>query len=81
MTLYRSQIKRIVITSSILAILSTVKEGATREFNEEDWADEFVELVKEQGNKSSADAKYRASKTLAEKGKLFTSDILKWDSL
>jgi hypothetical protein len=76
-TLYRSQIKRVVITSSILAVLSTVKEGVTRKFNEDDWADEFVELVKEQGNKSSADAKYRASKTLAEKGRPSKLDTLR----
>ncbi|KAF9482967.1 D-lactaldehyde dehydrogenase [Pholiota conissans] len=60
------QIKRIVITSSILSVLSTVKSGR-RVFNEEDWADEFVNLVKELGSKASGDAKYRASKMLAEK--------------
>ncbi|KAF8959881.1 D-lactaldehyde dehydrogenase [Flammula alnicola] len=60
------QIKRVVVTSSIVAVISTVT-GSPRTFDEKDWGDEFVKTVGEKGKKSSPDEKYRASKTLAEK--------------
>lgn len=39
-------------------------------FDETNWADEFVNEVKTLGMAASKMSKYRASKTLAEKGKL-----------
>ncbi|KAF5312294.1 hypothetical protein D9619_003807 [Psilocybe cf. subviscida] len=58
-------IKRIVVTSSLAAIFSTVADPP-RTFTEADWGDEFVEAVKQKGKKSTGNEKYRASKTLAE---------------
>jgi len=60
-------VKRIIITSSVGAIFSTVNEP-NMTFDETDWADEPVNVVKEQGANASAMFKYRASKILAEKG-------------
>jgi hypothetical protein len=39
-------------------------------FSEVDWNEQSVEEVEEQGIKAPGISKYRASKTLAEKGKL-----------
>jgi nucleoside-diphosphate-sugar epimerase len=59
-------VKRIVITSSLAAIFSTVT-NPPRTFTESDWADEFVEAVQRKGKQSTGNEKYKASKTLAEK--------------
>ena len=61
--------KRIVVTSSVAAILSNLTaEGSTVTFDETQWGDESVKIVKEQREKAPEMIKYRASKTLAEKG-------------
>ena len=61
--------KRIVITSSVSAIMSN---SNSKEYpvtlDETRWADESVKIVIEQGAEAPENFKYRASKTLAEKG-------------
>jgi hypothetical protein len=63
---YRHAVKRIVITSSITAILRF--EAAPITVTEADWGNMFVEQVKQYGKDATAMAKYSASKVLAEKG-------------
>jgi len=63
----RHSVKRIVITSSCAAIQRDIKEPGFV-YDENDWADESIQEVKELGRKASPTAKYRASKALAERG-------------
>lgn len=63
----RSNVNRIVITSSYGAILSTVIKPEVT-FHENDWAGEFVQTVKDKGKDGPMMAKYRASKVLGERG-------------
>jgi nucleoside-diphosphate-sugar epimerase len=65
-----AKIKRIVITSSCAAILQKVTEP-TITFDETSWGDDFVRAVEEQGRDAPMIFKYRASKTLAERGGYF----------
>jgi len=65
-----ARIKRIVITSSCAAILQKVTEP-TITFDETSWGDDFVRAVEEQGRDAPMIFKYRASKTLAERGGYF----------
>ena len=62
----RSNVKRVVITSSAVAILELGHLGKI--FNEEDWNEKSVNDVKASGRKAENMDKYFASKTLAEKG-------------
>jgi len=59
-------VKRIVITSSGAAILRDSPTPST--FSELDWNEQCLEIVKEKGRDAPNMMKYRASKTLAEKG-------------
>jgi len=59
------KVKRVVITSSIAAIISNKLPPYT--YTEADWNDVSEGIVREQGKKASAVHKYRASKTLAER--------------
>ena len=59
-------VKRIVITSSCASIVRVVHEP-TR-LTEEDWGNEAIEWTERDGKDASPLTKYRASKTLAEKG-------------
>ncbi|KAJ3877793.1 D-lactaldehyde dehydrogenase, partial [Lentinula edodes] len=63
--LNNSSIRRIVVTSSTAAIIATLPEPKV--FSELDWNEQAIEEVKKQGKNASQAAKYRASKTLAEK--------------
>jgi nucleoside-diphosphate-sugar epimerase len=63
---FSSNIKRIVVTSSIYAALRF--EAAPIVLTEADWGNLFIELVEKYGREASNEAKYAASKTLAEKG-------------
>ncbi|KAJ3712943.1 D-lactaldehyde dehydrogenase [Lentinula raphanica] len=63
--LSQSSIKRIVVTSSTAALISVLPEPKV--FNELDWNEQAIEEVKQQGKKATQAAKYRASKTMAEK--------------
>ncbi|KAF8959865.1 D-lactaldehyde dehydrogenase [Flammula alnicola] len=61
-----TNVKRIVLTSSVAAIVSSVTTPP-QTVDESNWGDEYVRTVKELGNKSPWVVKYRASKTLAER--------------
>jgi nucleoside-diphosphate-sugar epimerase len=63
---YSKSVKRIVITSSVAAVLHVDPEP--QYFSELDWNEQAVQEVAEKGRDASAASKYRASKTLAEKG-------------
>jgi hypothetical protein len=63
---HRSSVKRIVVTSSCTSILENRSEPT--EFSEVDWDIQSVQDVQENGRNASQGSKYRASKTLAEKG-------------
>ncbi|KAI5992204.1 hypothetical protein EDD15DRAFT_2272940 [Pisolithus albus] len=60
-----TSVKRIVITSSVAAILRDEPTPVT--FTENDWNQQSLDLVNELGEKAPNMVKYRASKTLAEK--------------
>ncbi|EFI28545.1 D-lactaldehyde dehydrogenase [Coprinopsis cinerea okayama7 len=58
-------VKRIVITSSVAAILTDTTAPST--FSERDWNEASIKEMEEKGREAAPMAKYRASKTLAEK--------------
>jgi nucleoside-diphosphate-sugar epimerase len=62
----RTSVKRVVVTSSCAAVLQTSPNPQT--FSEKDWNEKAVQQVKQLGKNASNFDKYRASKTLAEKG-------------
>ncbi|KDR70009.1 hypothetical protein GALMADRAFT_255361 [Galerina marginata CBS 339.88] len=64
---FGTNVKRIIVTSSVGAILRTVAHLPVVTFTENDWGDEFVETVNTVGKAASEIVKYRASKTLAER--------------
>ena len=64
-TIVRSQVQRIVITSSCASVLSLSLSKPTV-FSEQDWNLGSIKDVQEMGDKSPSTA-YHASKTLAEK--------------
>ena len=62
---YGTSVKRVVITSSCAAVLTPTTEP--RVFSEANWNEASIQEVKEKGRDAAGPAKYRASKTLAEK--------------
>ncbi|OSD07838.1 NAD-P-binding protein [Trametes coccinea BRFM310] len=62
---YGTSVKRVVITSSCAAVLTPSTEP--RVFSESDWNEASIQEVKEKGRDAAGPAKYRASKTLAER--------------
>ncbi|KAI0325586.1 NAD(P)-binding protein [Cubamyces sp. BRFM 1775] len=60
-----THVKRVIITSSIAAVLSTSSPSGL--YTEEMWNDEVVRIVREQGRDAPGDLKYIASKALSEK--------------
>ena len=62
------QVQRIVITSSVAAVMSLVPKPTV--FSEKDWNLASIKEIQEKGNKSAPFTAYLASKTLAEKGGL-----------
>ncbi|KAF9064340.1 hypothetical protein BDP27DRAFT_166490 [Rhodocollybia butyracea] len=60
-----SSVRRIVVTSSTAAIISFHSERKV--FTELDWNEQSLEEVQQQGKNANQGAKYRASKTLAER--------------
>ena len=62
-----SSIKRIVVTSSTVAVGLAPRAG--HQYTEEEWNETAVAEVKGQGSQASGFSKYSASKTLAEKGR------------
>ena len=65
---YGDRVKRVVVTSSCAAVLEILPEPKT--FNEENWNTLSVKEVEEKGKAANNMSKYRASKTLAERGTL-----------
>ncbi|KAI6124593.1 hypothetical protein EDD17DRAFT_1037288 [Pisolithus thermaeus] len=64
---YGQSVKRIVYTSSAAAIRPETCESPTSTvFSEQDWNNRAIEILKEQGDNTSAATVYHASKTLAE---------------
>lgn len=63
----RTNVKRIVVTSSCAAISTTRPPPA--KFSDKDWNTTSPKEVEEQGDKAAPGLVYRASKTLAEKGR------------
>ena len=64
---FSGNIKRLVLLSSTTAIgTSRVNEA----YDEEEWNDSAVEEVKTKGKEANGLAKYKASKTLAERGEM-----------
>ncbi|OCH88518.1 NAD-P-binding protein [Obba rivulosa] len=59
-----ASVKRIVVTSSCAAVLDP---SAPRLFSEADWNESSIAEVRAQGRDATGIAKYRASKTLAER--------------
>ncbi|KAF8900235.1 hypothetical protein CPB84DRAFT_1847299 [Gymnopilus junonius] len=65
---FGNKVKRIVITSSVLAMyITTTPVKATVIVDESFWNEKAIELVKEKGKEEEGIVKYSASKTLAEK--------------
>ena len=64
----RAHVKRVVVTSSIAAVISTDSPDGL--YTEEKWNDEVITIVREQGRDAPGVLKYIASKALSEKGKL-----------
>ncbi len=65
---YSSSVQRIVVTSSCASVLHVSPEPKV--FSEVDWNEQSIKEVEEQGKDAPGIAKYRASKTLAEKGQI-----------
>jgi len=63
---FSTQVKRIVITSSVAAIMSPPSQPTI--YTEKDWNTVSIKEVEELGDKSTPIGMYRASKTLAEQG-------------
>jgi len=59
-------VKRVVITSSVASIERDSPTPST--FSELDWNEQCLDFVREKGREAPNTMKYRASKTLAEKG-------------
>ncbi|KAJ7635936.1 NAD-P-binding protein [Mycena rosella] len=62
---YGKDVKRVVVTSSCAAVMNISTEPQV--LSELDWNDQAVKEVEERGRAASAGAKYRTSKTLAER--------------
>jgi nucleoside-diphosphate-sugar epimerase len=63
---FSTSVKRVVYTSSTAAIHRVATEPKI--FSEKDWNEQSIDEIKELGRNASGVTKYRASKTLAEKG-------------
>ncbi|GJJ13666.1 hypothetical protein Clacol_007922 [Clathrus columnatus] len=61
-------LKRVVVLSSTYAIIEPVPEGQQRIFTEKDWNEFSIKEIEEKGKDAAGHHKYKASKTLAEKG-------------
>ncbi|KAI0367230.1 NAD-P-binding protein [Pilatotrama ljubarskyi] len=62
---FGTSVKRVVITSSCAAVLTPSSEPHV--FSEADWNEASIKEVQEKGRDAAGAAKYRASKTLAER--------------
>ncbi|KAJ6476500.1 D-lactaldehyde dehydrogenase [Mycena vitilis] len=64
---FGTAVKRVVVTSSCAAVMNISENEQPQVLSELDWNDQAVKLVEDGGRKATAAAKYRASKTLAER--------------
>jgi len=64
---YSTNVKRIVVTSSCASVMSP--PAIPTKYSEEDWNEISPKEVEEQGSKAPPMTIYRASKTLAERGR------------
>jgi nucleoside-diphosphate-sugar epimerase len=67
-------VQRVVVTSSVVTV-QTLGRPEPRVLTEEDWNETSVQEVQEQGRHAQPMSKYRAAKTLAEKGVLLLQDL------
>lgn len=67
---FGKKVKRIIITSSCAAIIEDSRDPV-QIWDESNWGDVWVEKTKAQGSDAPYMFKYRASKTLAERGKFW----------
>ena len=61
-----SSVKRIVVTSSTVAVGLSPRPG--RQYTEEEWNEPALKAVRELGKDADGFSKYSASKVLAERG-------------
>lgn len=61
-----SSVKRVVVTSSCASVMHFSPHPLV--FSEVDWNEQSIKEIEEKGSSAPNDLKYRASKTLAEKG-------------
>ena len=64
------QLKRVVVLSSCASVANPTDSGILDENN---WNEENIVEIREKGRNAAQTAKYRASKSLAEKGMFYTS--------
>jgi len=84
---YSHSLKRIVVTSSVAAVMSPEPKGPRHQggppytFTEEDWNDYSPGVCQEKGNDAPPPDMYRASKTLAEQAawKFVKENKTSWD--
>ncbi|KAH9487441.1 NADPH-dependent methylglyoxal reductase GRE2 [Psilocybe cubensis] len=62
---YGTNVKRVVVTSSLAAILRPLDSPTA--LDERDWGDEWVKLIEEQGKQAPSVYKYFCSKVLSER--------------
>jgi len=62
---YGTSVKRVVVTSSCASVMQV--QDTPRTFSEADWNDAAIQEVRAKGHAAPNPAKYRASKTLAER--------------
>jgi len=60
-------VKRVVVTSSVAAVMSDLSRPAGTLYTEADWNEDSVKEVETKGKDTAPSQSYRASKTLAEK--------------
>ena len=65
--IFSPDIKRIVITSSVAAVMSTSSKPPGTQYTEADWNEDSIKEVEQKGKDTPGSESYRASKTLAER--------------
>ncbi|KAK8854804.1 hypothetical protein IAR55_003543 [Kwoniella newhampshirensis] len=77
------KVKRVVITSSVAAVMSVRSRKAPVVYTEDDWNVDSIKHVEENGVNSDGGDSYRASKTLAEKAlwKFVEDNKPNWDGV
>ncbi|WRT68381.1 uncharacterized protein IL334_005357 [Kwoniella shivajii] len=75
-------VKRVVITSSVAAVMSTDSRKSPVVYTEDDWNQDSIPHVEEKGLESAGGHAYQASKTLAEKAlwKFIEDEKPSWDA-